>query len=58
MQKRLCAWGCVMAGKSLLTMAALRALALADPLPGFPHWGAGAALLATGVAWLWKWDCA
>ena len=50
---RIGAWSCVLAGKAVLTLAALRTLGLADPWPSSPLWPTGVALVGIGVALLW-----
>ncbi|MES2858814.1 MAG: hypothetical protein V4704_06495 [Pseudomonadota bacterium] len=52
----LMAWSCVLLGKGALTLAALRLLGLADPWPAAPLWPTGLALVAIGVALLWRRD--
>ena len=50
----LLAWSCVLLGKGMLTLAALRTLGLADPWPAAPLWPSGLALVGIGVALLWR----
>ena len=47
------AWTCVLAGKGVVTLAALRTLGLADPWPSSPLWPIGVVLVGIGVALLW-----
>jgi len=47
------AWSCILVGKGVMTLAALRTLGLADPWHSSPLWPTGLALVGVGLALLW-----